>query len=77
MKYKMLMYDGHPVKRVLEDRIVMIDQEHETPVLLDYASTIESLIEKSAYKQPWKNKMAMLMRKCDLEEVELKFTKKI
>lgn len=75
MMYKILMFDGRPVETVLYDRIVYCEQDKVR--LLDHRTTIDDLVKKSSYKEPWASKCAALIRKCELEEVELRFTKKI
>jgi hypothetical protein len=75
MKYKILMYDGHPVDQVLDTRVVYRDLH--PPRLLPQETTIDSLVKQIIYKSPWKENCEKLLRTCDLEEVELRFTKEI
>jgi hypothetical protein len=75
MKFKILMFDGRPVESVLYDRIVYC--ERDKPKLLDNDITMEKLVKGIVWKEPWRTKCEQLLRKCDLEEMELRFTKLI
>lgn len=75
MKYKILMYDGHAVDTVLYDRIVY--EKENPPKLLVHTTTIDMLVKKIIYHEPWRSKCERLIRKCDLVEVELTFTQEI
>jgi hypothetical protein len=75
MRFKILMFDGRPVKTVLDDRIVFNDPDDVT--LLPATITMLKMENNTVYKEPWKSKRAALVRKCELEDVELMFLKKI
>ena len=79
MKYKILMYDGHPVIWVKPSEIRLADLSFQTPILLDERMTMDQIEELMLKDTPaaLKYDHALMIRKCDLVEVELKFTQEI
>ena len=72
-KYKILVYDGRYIDTVLYDRYVF----RELPKLLDHGTTMESLLKKPKYYEPWHSQYKKLLRKCELVDVELRILKEI
>lgn len=66
MKYRVLTFDGQYIGRISAEEL----QFRREPYLLPHGTTIEMLIKNNP-------EQAKMLRKCVLEEVELRFTKAV